>query len=113
MQMCIGFLKLKDIEEKNGMSKHLTLILTKDWNEHLLKTTEIWLLDHTNPSFNIKGWIILKFLSKLKIPCDYLSSWLTEKHLLFQKGSDLLYDYIESNWGEVGGYLISKTPSQP
>ena len=53
--MCIGFLKLKDIEEKNGMSKHLTLILTKDWNEHLLKTTEIWLLDHTNPSFNIKG----------------------------------------------------------
>jgi hypothetical protein len=54
----------------------------------------------------------VKFLSKIVIPNQTLSEWLTIKPEIYQKTGDLLLAYIAENWNheryQVGEYLVAK-----
>jgi len=58
------------------------------------------------------GRLLVSFMSKLKIPNEILSRWLTVKNDVYQKNSDLLLQYIADNWSRdkihVGEYLVQK-----
>ena len=60
--------------------------------------------------------LLVSFMSKLKIPNEVLSRWLTSKNDVYQKNSDLLLQYIAENWSRdkvhVGEYLVQKAGIQ-
>ncbi len=60
--------------------------------------------------------LLVSFMSKLKIPNEVLSRWLTTKNDVYQKNSDLLLQYIADNWSRdkvhVGEYLVQKAGIQ-
>ena len=103
MQMCLGYLKLGslDVEVREFLiqKKHLTVVV-EEW------------IQGESPIENEASRVLVKFLSKLVIPNQVLSEWLTTKYQIYQKTNDLLLSYIAENWHnerlQVGEYLISK-----
>lgn len=77
---------------------------------------ENW-LEKGSPSEHEASRIIIKFLSKLGIPNAALAQWLTDKHFVYQRASDLILDYIIENWEHpdlrVAQYLVAKAQENP
>ena len=73
---------------------------------------EDW-LEHENPQVVQKGRVLLKYLCKVGVRHDLLTQWLVERPVLYQKGGDLLLDYLCASW-ESGGaqYLVARSKEQ-
>ncbi|CDW71353.1 dna-dependent protein kinase catalytic subunit [Stylonychia lemnae] len=108
MSMCLGYLKLASIDP--NIKEYLISFRS------LPTIVEAW-FDIDTPISNESARVLVKFLSKLEIPNETLCEWLTKKHLLYQKSSDLLLSYIAENWNHfklnVGEYLIIKAKDEP
>lgn len=62
------------------------------------------------PARTEQARMLVKFMSKLKIPNETLFEWLNCKDLIYQRTSDMLLQYIADNWTRdkvnIGEYLI-------
>jgi hypothetical protein len=109
MQMCLGYLKLSQINEEIK-TYLISNFIEKD--KHLIHIAESW-LQCESPIENESSRVLVKFLSKLKIPNETIAEWLTVKYAVYQKTNDVILTYIEENWNDpkyhVGEYIITKT----
>ena len=108
MQLCLGYLKLSSLDP--AIKDYLCAMV------HLPKVVEYW-MTRDSPSENEAARVLVFFLSKLAIPNAVLAEWLTAKHWVFQRTSDLLLAYITENWEHpelrVAQYLVAKAQQTP
>ena len=74
MSLCLGYLKLSNIEER--IRNYLISFI------QIPTIIEAW-FEIDTPIANESARVLVKFLSKLEIPNDTLCDWLTHKPLLY------------------------------
>jgi len=100
MNLCLGFLKLCELDDslKRALTFKIHLSIAK--NENSFKAVVEQWLNCDSPFENESGKVLVKFMSKLGIPNNVLLEWITLKTAaqVYHKCSDILLSYIADNW---------------
>jgi hypothetical protein len=109
LQLTQGYLFLLNLDNEDSLNTNeISNLLRNKWSDHLITCTEFWFGNDSSPVTNLKGKILLDFLSQVHLPFEKVCSWLTDKNSDFQKGIDSVCKFIASS-SEILEYLISKT----
>jgi len=102
MNLCLGYLKLCEIDP----TLRQTLVRwvaqpAAEGETSFRQVVELWLTGDS-PFENESGRVLVKFMSKLRIPNEVVLEWITQKSgaAVYHKCSDLLLQYIADEWSE-------------
>ena len=102
MNLCLGYLKLCEIDA--SLRRALARSINEPSGEgraSFRQVVELW-LNCDSPFENESGRVLVKFMSKLRIPNNVVLEWITQKSAtaVYHKCSDILLQYIADAWGE-------------
>jgi hypothetical protein len=102
MNLCLGYLKL--CEADDTLKPLLTAWVCEPKREgapSFRQVIELWLAGDS-PFENESARMLVKFMSRLRIPNDVVLEWVTQKSAasVYHKCGDLLLQYIAEAWSE-------------
>lgn len=102
MILCLGFLKLSEIDA--SLKQYLLQQVSRSGSEDapsLKDVIELW-LSCDSPFENESGRVLIKFMSKLRIPNKVILEWITQKNAnaVYHKCNDILLQYIAERWSD-------------
>ena len=100
MNLCLGLLKLGELDP--ALKEQLTNNLSSPAKENhisIRQAAELWLAS-SSPFENDAGRLLVKYMSKLRIPPEVVLDWVTHKSSasVFHRCGDVVMDFICEAW---------------